>query len=81
VTAETLVRARLRFGREFYRAAGAVRIWGSSKARPSIRRASQHMFTVAGLACFDAAAFVHSVFAGLIVTGVSFLVLEWKVSD
>jgi hypothetical protein len=34
-----------------------------------------------GLGFIDAAAFVHSLFAGLFVTGITFLLFEWKVSD
>jgi len=51
------------------------------KASPAARHLREHGYTMTGLACLDAAAFVHSVFAGLIVTGVSFLVLEWRVRE
>lgn len=35
---------------------------------------------MAAMGCADAAGFVHSVFAGLIVSGAAFLALEWRVS-
>lgn len=51
------------------------------RARPTATHLRDHGYTIAGLTLIGAAAFVHSLFAGLLVTGILFLVLEWKVSD
>jgi len=56
-------------GREFRRA-----------ARPVASHLSDHAYSILGIGFIDAAAFTHSAFTGLLVTGVSFLVFEWKVS-
>lgn len=56
---------------------GAVKA-NSAPARLHIQ---QHAYTWAGFASISAASFVHSVFTGLLVTGILFLVFEWKVSD
>jgi hypothetical protein len=40
-----------------------------------------HIYTICGLGLISAAAFVHSTFTGLLVTGIMFLVFEWKVSE
>lgn len=50
-------------------------------ARPVVGHIREHAYGIIGLGCIDAAAFVHSTFTGLLVTGVSFLVFEWKVRD
>ncbi len=52
-----------------------------SQTRPLARHLTDHFYSIAGLGCIDAAAFVHSLFAGLIVTGISFIVFEWKVGE
>lgn len=50
-------------------------------ARPVARHLREHLYGICGLACIDAAAFVHSTFTGLLVTGISFLLFEWKVNE
>jgi len=40
----------------------------------------EHGYSIIGLGLFDSAMFVHSVFTGLLVTGISFLAFEWKVA-
>jgi hypothetical protein len=50
-------------------------------ARPVVGHIREHLYGICGLACIDAAAFVHSTFTGLLVTGISFLVFEWKVNE
>lgn len=52
-----------------------------TNARPAVNHLKIHAYGIIGLAFIDAAAFVHSSFTGLLVTGVSFLVFEWKVSE
>ena len=52
-----------------------------AKAPVALRHLQDHIYSVLGFGFIDAAAFVHSVFTGLLVTGVSFLVFEWKVGD
>lgn len=49
--------------------------------RPVSSHLIENFYTMSGLACFSAAGFVHSVFTGLIVTGVSLLVLEWRIRE
>jgi hypothetical protein len=49
--------------------------------RPIARHLREHAYSIAGLGCIDAAAFVHSAFTGLLVTGISFLIFEWKVNE
>ena len=48
---------------------------------PVVHNVRDQTFAVMGFGCIDAAAFVHSLFTGLIVTGASFLIFEWKVSS
>lgn len=43
-----------------------------------LKHVQEHAYTMAGLACFDAAGFTHSQFVGLIVTGASFFAFELK---
>ena len=52
-----------------------------ASARPTVGHLRDHAYGILGLGCIDAAAFVHSTFTGLLVTGVSFLVFEWKVQS
>jgi hypothetical protein len=40
-----------------------------------------HVYTIVGFGCISAASFVHSIFTGLIVTGILFLVFEWKIGE
>ena len=44
------------------------------------RHLQEHGYFFAAAGCADGAGFVHSVFTGLIVTAVSFLAIEWRVS-
>lgn len=63
--------------------ATAVRsVASAAKARtvPAAKHVQEHAYSIIGLGMFDAAMFVHSVFTGLLVTGISFLVFEWKVT-
>jgi hypothetical protein len=50
-------------------------------ARPGIAHLTAHGYALLGLGFIDAAAFTHSLFAGLLVTGISWLVFEWKASE
>lgn len=52
-----------------------------AKARATRRHLQDHAYSICGLGLISAAAFVHSTFTGLLVTGLMFLVFEWKVSD
>ena len=38
-------------------------------------------YAVAGLGCFTAAAFTYQLWAGLVVTGISFFIIEWRVGE
>lgn len=49
--------------------------------RPVASQLRENLYSVMGFGCIDACAFKHSVFTGLLVTGLMFLVFEWKVSD
>jgi hypothetical protein len=40
-----------------------------------------HAFTWLAMGCIDAACFVHSLFAGLLVTGILFFLFELKVGE
>ena len=51
------------------------------RARATTRSLQENIYTIFGLGLISAAAFVHSTFTGLLVTGIMFLVYEWKVSD
>ncbi len=61
-------------------AAGVVSVI-SGQAAPAASHLRDHGYTIAGLGLISAAAFVHSVFTGLLVTGIMALIFEWKVSD
>ena len=52
-----------------------------TRSSPIRRNISDHLFTIAGFGCISAASFIHSVFTGLLTTGILFLVFEFKVSD
>jgi hypothetical protein len=62
------------------RLAGKAAKKAKAKARPAVAHVSDHIFTIVSFGLIDSAMFVHSLFTGLIVTGVSFAVFEWKVS-
>jgi hypothetical protein len=51
------------------------------KAAPAARHVQENGYSIIGFGVFDSAMFVHSVFTGLLVTGISFLVFEWKVQE
>lgn len=51
------------------------------RAKPAAKHMRDHAYSIAGIGFIDSAAFVHSLFTGLLVTGISFLVFEWKVSE
>jgi hypothetical protein len=46
-----------------------------------VRLVVPHLFTIAGLACFAAAAFTISPAAGLVAAGVGLFVFEWRISQ
>jgi hypothetical protein len=69
--------ARERAGRL---AAGAITLV-RNRAAPVAGHLRDHFYSIVGLGLIAAAAFVHSTFTGLLVTGILFLVFEWKVSD
>lgn len=52
-----------------------------ARAKATRRSLQDNIYSVCGLGLISAAAFVHSTFTGLLVTGIMFLVFEWKVSD
>lgn len=52
-----------------------------AKTAPSAVLVRDHAFNIIGYGVFDSAMFVHSVFTGLMVTGISFLVFQWQVSS
>jgi hypothetical protein len=52
-----------------------------TRSRATAGHIRDHGYTVVGFGLFDAAWFTHSLFSGLLVTGISFLAFEWKVSD
>ena len=52
-----------------------------ARSRPVASHLRDHFYTIAGLGFISGAAFVHSVFTGLLVTGLMFLLFEWKVSE
>ena len=59
----------------------AILIAAHTRTRTSIAHLREHAYTLLGFGCISAASFWHSVFAGLLVTGILLLVFEWKVSD
>jgi hypothetical protein len=60
--------------------AGALNAVRASAA-PAAGHLRDHIYTILGFGCVSAASFLHSVFTGLIVTGVLLLAFEWKVSE
>lgn len=54
---------------------------GRAQAKPTARHLREHAYSICGLAFICAAAYTHSVFTGLLVTGIAFFAYEWKVSD
>ncbi len=58
-------------------------ILAAAKARavPAASHLRDHGLTICGLGCISGAAFVHSIFTGLLVSGIEFLAYEWKVSE
>jgi hypothetical protein len=48
---------------------------------PAREHLAAHGYSILGLGFVSAAAFTHSVFTGLLVTGLLFLLFEWKVSE
>ena len=52
-----------------------------AKAPVARQQLVDHAYSIIGFGLFDSAMFVHSVFTGLLVTGLSFLAFEWKVSE
>lgn len=68
--------------REFAKSSISAVIQGfKTKSKPMKPILADHAFTIGGFGCISAASFVHSVFSGLLVTGILLLILEWKVSD
>jgi hypothetical protein len=60
---------------------GAVAAAGrraAAHAKAIANRLSGSLLTAAGLACFDVGAFEANTIAGWVVTGVTVLVLDWK---
>jgi hypothetical protein len=63
------------------KAVGALLLVAAIAAsQPVLAHLKDHVYTIIGLGLFDAAMFVHSLFTGLLVTGISFIVFELKVS-
>lgn len=62
---------------------GVQTAFGVAKARTRPARAHlvDHAYTWAGFGLISAASFDHSVFTGLLVTGILALVFEWKAGD
>jgi hypothetical protein len=52
-----------------------------AKSRATRRHLQDHAYSICGFGLISGAAFVHSLFTGLLVAGVCFLVFEWKVSE
>jgi predicted phage tail protein len=51
------------------------------RTRASAEHIRDHVYTIFGFTCIDAAFFTHSLFSGLLATGISWFLFEWKVSD
>jgi hypothetical protein len=51
-----------------------------AKAQPAVAHVREHAYSIMGFATVDAAMFTHSLFTGLLVTGISLFVFEWKVT-
>lgn len=62
-------------------AAAATAVLGvaRAKAAPTVGHIREHAYSIIGFGMFDAAMFLHSEFTGLLVTGISWFVFEWKV--
>jgi hypothetical protein len=54
---------------------------GRARSRPTLAHVRDHGYSICGFGFMSAAAFYHSPFAGLLVTGISFFIYEWKVSE
>ncbi len=52
-----------------------------ARSSPISRHLADHAYTIAGFGCISAASFVHSVFTGLLTTGILLLVFEFKVGE
>lgn len=50
-------------------------------AAPTRAHLRDHAYTICGMGFISAASFYHSIFTGLLVTGILFFVYEWKVSE
>jgi hypothetical protein len=48
---------------------------------PALRQAQDHVLSIAAITCFDWAAFLWNDKAGLITTGIAFILFELKVSN
>lgn len=72
--------ARVRVRRGFARAGAAARKV-SAPVRAPLGNLAQMPLTVAGVGCIDAAAFVGNEIAGLVVTGLSLMGLEFLIAD
>jgi hypothetical protein len=82
--AEVTPTGRLRLGERRRRAAAQVRGILRRAVAPVKAPAlelSRIPFTVAGLGCIDAAAFLGCTIAGLVVTGFSLFALEYLIAD
>lgn len=53
----------------------------TAKTRPARTHIQEHTYTWGGFGLISAASFVHSVFTGLLVSGILLLVFEWKAGD
>lgn len=62
-------------------AAGAVAQAVGVSNPPLARHFRDHAYSLLCIGFIDAAAYTHSLFSGLLVTGITFAVFEWKVSD
>lgn len=52
-----------------------------SRSRPLRAHFADHLYTLCGFSFISASSFVHSLYTGLLITGILLLVLEWKVSE
>lgn len=60
---------------------GVVLEAAKQRAKPVAGQLRDNLYSVLGFGFIDSCAFLHSLFTGLLVTGLMFLVFEWKVSD
>lgn len=64
------------------RAAARLRAVSKRLTVPAaLRRLAEMPMTIAGIGCIDAAAFVGNTIAGLVVTGLSLMALEYSIAD